>query len=54
MDIHSLMQHQANKYKATYEFKSADATKALPNGVLLLNDTKEYANRYKAKLLNQQ
>ena len=43
----------ANKYKATYEFKSADATKALPNGVLRLlpNDTKEYANGDKAKAI---
>ena len=43
----------ANKYKATYEFKSADATKALPNGVLRLlpNDTKEYANGEKAKAI---
>ena len=43
----------ANKYKATYEFKSADATKALPNGVLglLPNDTKEYANGDKAKAI---
>ena len=43
----------ANKYKATYEFKSADATKALPNGVLRLlpNDTKEYANGDKAKVI---
>ena len=41
------------KYKATYEFKSADATKALPNGVLRLlpNDTKEYANGDKAKAI---
>ena len=43
----------ANKYKATYEFKSADATKALPNEVLRLlpNDTKEYANGEKAKAI---
>ena len=43
----------ANKYKATYEFKSADATKALQNGVLRLlpNDTKEYANGDKAKAI---
>ena len=43
----------ANKYKATYEFKSADATKALPAGVLRLlpNDTKEYANGDKAKAI---
>lgn len=41
------------KYKATYEFKSADTTKVLPPEVLRLlpNDTKEYANGDKAKAI---